>query len=167
MRQAGRIVAETLALLQQKIRPGITTADLDAVAESAALQHGAIPSFKGYRGYPASVCVSINEEVVHGIPSPHRALQEGDIVSLDYGVIYNGYHGDAAITVPVGKVSPVAQRLIEATEGSLYVVQSSAQRLERLLESLFHAVSLVAAESGFRVLECRGPAPRGGRTADS
>lgn len=151
MRQAGRIVAETLALLQQKIRPGITTAELDAAAESAAGRRGAIPSFKGYRGYPASLCVSINEEVVHGIPSPHRVLQEGDIVSLDYGVIYNGYHGDAAITVPVGKVSPVAQRLIEVTEGSLYAGIAQARAGNRLGDISWAVQAHVEAQ-GFSVV---------------
>ncbi|HIC92800.1 MAG TPA: M24 family metallopeptidase, partial [Anaerolineae bacterium] len=95
MRRAGRIVAEALALLAERIRPGITTAELDALAHRFIVGHDATPSFKGYRGFPASLCVSINEEVVHGIPG-QRVLREGDIVSLDVGAIYHGYHGDAA-----------------------------------------------------------------------
>ena len=151
MRKAGRIVAETLALLQQKIRPGITTAELDALAESAATRHGAVPSFKGYHGYPASLCVSINEEVVHGIPSPRRVLQEGEIVSLDYGVIFKGYHGDSAITVPVGKVSPVARRLIEVTEGALYAGIAQARAGRRLGDISWAIQSYVEGE-GFSVV---------------
>jgi len=118
MRRAGRIVAEVLALLAERIRPGITTAELDALAHRFIVGHDATPSFKGYRGFPASLCVSINEEVVHGIPG-QRVLREGDIVSLDVGAIYHGYHGDAAITVGVGKIGEEAQRLLEVTKGAL------------------------------------------------
>ncbi len=118
MRRAGRIVAEVLALLAEKIRPGITTAELDALAYRFIVKHDATPSFKGYRGFPASLCVSINEEVVHGIPG-QRVLREGDIVSLDVGAIYRGYHGDAAITVGVGKIDEEARRLLEVTKGAL------------------------------------------------
>jgi len=118
MRRAGRIVAEALALLAERIRPGITTAELDALAHRFIVGHDATPSFKGYRGFPASLCVSINEEVVHGIPG-QRVLREGDIVSLDVGAIYHGYHGDAAITVGVGKIGEEAQRLLEVTKGAL------------------------------------------------
>ena len=102
MRDAGRIVAETLALLARKVRPGVSTAELDELAYRHVKKRGAKPSFKGYRGFPASLCVSINEEVVHGVPSPERVLREGDIVSLDFGDIYQGFQGDASITVPVG-----------------------------------------------------------------
>jgi methionyl aminopeptidase len=120
MRQAGRIVALTLAALRKEVRPGISTADLDAVASEMARRRGATPSFKGYNGFPASLCTSINEEVVHGIPSRRVILREGDIISLDFGVIYEGLQGDAAITVPVGRVGEVAQRLLAVTEASLY-----------------------------------------------
>ena len=120
MREAGRIVADTLVLLRSKIRPGMSTAELDEIAEKNSRKWGAIPSFKGYNGFPASLCVSINEEVVHGIPSPKRRLREGDIVSLDFGVIYKGLQGDAAITLGVGHLDPKARMLIAATEGALF-----------------------------------------------
>ena len=119
MRQAGRIVAKVLAALQQKVRPGISTAELDELAYRIITRHKAIPSFKGYRGFPASLCVSINEEVVHGIPSKKRYLKEGDIVSFDVGAIYQGYHGDAAVTLGVGEISQRARELLAVTAGAL------------------------------------------------
>ncbi|HEV3026321.1 MAG TPA: type I methionyl aminopeptidase [Planctomycetota bacterium] len=119
MRQAGRIVGEGLKLLEKTVRPGISTGDLDAVFEKHVRASGAVPTFKGYRGFPASLCVSINEEVVHGIPSHDRLLKEGDIVSLDAGATYKGYVGDAAVTVGVGKIAPKAQKLIDTTRESL------------------------------------------------
>ena len=121
MREAGRIVAEVLARIQEDIAPGVTTADLEAVADEIIVgKYGAIPSFKGYRGFPGMVCASINEEIVHGIPG-QRVLNEGDIVSVDVGVIYKGYHGDAAITVAVGEIDAESQRLMEVTAESLRV----------------------------------------------
>ena len=119
MRDAGRIVGEGLKLLERSVRPGISTGELDAIFEKHVRDSGAIPTFKGYRGFPASLCVSINEEVVHGIPSPSRKLKEGDIVSLDAGATYKGWVGDAAVTVGVGKISPKAQKLIEVTRDAL------------------------------------------------
>jgi methionyl aminopeptidase len=119
MRQAGRIVGEGLKLLQKSVAPGVSTADLDAIFEKHVRGSGAIPTFKGYRGFPASLCVSINEEVVHGIPSPKRVLKEGDIVSLDAGATYQGYVGDSAVTVGVGKISAKAQKLIDTTRDAL------------------------------------------------
>ncbi len=118
MREAGRIVAVVLALLQEKIAPGVTTRELNDLAEATILKHGAVPSFKGYRGYPAALCVSINEELVHGIPGP-REIHEGDLVSLDVGTIYKGFQGDAAVTVAVGEVPAAACRLLEVTSGAL------------------------------------------------
>jgi methionyl aminopeptidase len=118
MREAGRIVAVTHARLQEKIKPGVTTEELDALAYEVVTKHGARPSFLGYRGFPASLCVSINEEVVHGIPGP-RVLKAGDIVSLDFGAIYKGYQGDAAVTVGVGEIGEKAKQLIETTGGAL------------------------------------------------
>lgn len=118
MREAGRIVAVTHASLEAKVKPGVTTGELDALAYEVVTKNGAEPSFLGYRGFPASLCVSINEEVVHGIPGP-RILEEGDIVSLDFGAIYKGYHGDAAITVGVGKIDKAAEELVETTRGAL------------------------------------------------
>ncbi|HWP23926.1 MAG TPA: type I methionyl aminopeptidase [Candidatus Binatia bacterium] len=123
MRRANVIVAEVLEELKRHVAPGVTTLELDALAEELTLKKKAIPAFKGYsvagRVYPCSLCASINEEIVHGIPSK-RALREGDIIGLDYGVIYEGYYGDSAITVGVGRVSEEAQRLMDVTRQSLY-----------------------------------------------
>lgn len=151
MRQAGRIVALTLAALREAVRPGVSTAELDALAEAMASRHGAIPSFKGYNGFPAALCASINEEVVHGIPSRHRILREGDIVSLDFGVIYKGLQGDAAITVPVGEVSEVARRLIATTEQALAEGIKMARAGNRLSD-ISHAIQLCAESRGFSVV---------------
>jgi methionyl aminopeptidase len=119
MRQAGRIVAEVLAEIRGAVAPGVTTADLEAIANRIIVdKYQAIPSFKGYRGFPGMVCASVNEEIVHGIPG-QRVLDEGDIVSVDVGVIYKGYHGDAALTVGVGQVDSESQRLMEVTARSL------------------------------------------------
>lgn len=119
MREAGRVVAKALGALRRAIRPGITAAELDALAYQVIAAGGALPSFKGYRGFPASVCVSVNEEVVHGIPG-ESVLKEGDIVSLDLGAILEGYHGDAAITLGVGEISEKARRLVEVTFSALW-----------------------------------------------
>ncbi|MBI2836360.1 MAG: type I methionyl aminopeptidase [Chloroflexi bacterium] len=119
MRQAGRIVATVLEMLKLSLRPGIRTAELDEIAAREVARLKAKPSFRGYHGYPANLCVSINDEIVHGIPG-ERLLREGDVVSLDFGAIFRGFQGDAAITVGVGTISPEAQRLIEACEGALY-----------------------------------------------
>ena len=119
MRESSQIVAKVLADLRPMIKPGLRTSELDERAEQRAREFGAKPAFKGYRGYPASLCISINEEIIHGIPS-RRTLQAGDIVSLDFGVLYNGFYGDAARTFPVGTVSPLAQRLIAAAEQAFY-----------------------------------------------
>lgn len=118
MRQAGKIVAMVLEVLAGHVKAGMKTAELDEVANRELSRHGARPSFKGYRGYPSSLCVSVNDEIVHGIPGA-RVLKEGDIVSIDFGVIYKGFQGDSAVTVGIGKVDPEAQGLIEATRGAL------------------------------------------------
>ena len=122
MRRANLVVAEVLQELKRRVAPGITTLDLDAIAEEMTLKKNAIPAFKGYnvagRIYPRCLCASVNEEIVHGIPA-NRALREGDIVGLDYGVIYEGFYGDSAITVGVGRISEEAQRLMDVTEQSL------------------------------------------------
>ena len=112
MRESGRIVAETLALMHEYVRPGITTGELDSIAYEHITKQGAVPSFKGYQGFPASICASVNEEVVHGIPGS-RVLQDGDLFSVDVGAFYQGFHGDAAITLPVGTITPEAQRLLD------------------------------------------------------
>jgi len=118
MREAGRIVVQALAHLVERIKPGMATRELDLLAEAFISRKGGVPSFKGYRGFPASLCVSVNEEVVHGIPGP-RILKQGDIVSLDIGVIYKGYQGDAALTVGVGEISDGAKDLITTARGAL------------------------------------------------
>ncbi|KAJ52246.1 methionyl aminopeptidase [Clostridium tetanomorphum] len=120
MRQAGKVVGDTLAKLEEAVKPGITTGELDRIAEEFITQRGAKPSFKGYYGFPASICASVNNEVVHGIPSKDRVLQEGDIISIDCGAIINGYHGDAARTFPIGKISEEAKKLIEVTKESFF-----------------------------------------------
>lgn len=121
MRDAGRIVAEVLERLREEVAPGITTSDLEKIAEEIIVKrYGAIPSFKGYRGFPGMVCTSINEEIVHGIPGK-RVLHEGDIVSIDVGVIHKGYHGDAAITVAVGNVDAESRRLMAVTAEALRI----------------------------------------------
>ena len=123
MRAANRIVAEILAEVRGRVRPGVSTAELDALAEELTRAKEARPAFKGYnvggRVFPASICISINEEVVHGIPSERRVLREGDIVGLDFGVCYDGYYGDAAMTVPVGRVAPEAESLMAVTRAAL------------------------------------------------
>jgi methionyl aminopeptidase len=119
MRSAGKVVAETLEIIEQVIKPGITTAEIDKLAEEFIIKQGAKPSFKGYCGFPASICTSVNDEVVHGIPT-NRILLEGDIISIDCGAILNGYHGDAARTFPVGEISNEAAMLVEVTKNSFF-----------------------------------------------
>jgi methionyl aminopeptidase len=154
MRHANLIVAEILCELRQRVAPGVTTLDLDAVAEELTLKKKAIPAFKGYnvagRIYPRCLCASINEEIVHGIPS-NRPLREGDIVGLDYGVIYEGYYGDAAITVGVGRVNEEAQRLMEVTEQALYKGIEQLHDGKRLGD-LGHAVQQCAESAGYSVV---------------
>lgn len=120
MRAAGLVVGRTLQQLKESVQPGMTPRDLDVIAEKVIRDAGAIPSFKGYQGFPASICVSINDEVVHGIPGSTRQLREGDIVSLDSGAILDGWHGDSAITVPIGEVDPALTELMRVTEESMW-----------------------------------------------
>ncbi len=120
MREAGRLVGEVLTELAAVIAPGVSTADLDLLAEKRIAQAGATAAFKGYHGYPATICASINDEVIHGIPSGRRVLNEGDIISIDVGASLGGYYGDSAITLPVGQVSEEAARLLRVTEEALY-----------------------------------------------
>src|SRR5689334_6380263 len=115
MREAGAIVAEVLAQVRAAVRPGVTTGELDKVAAEVLKQRGATSNFLGYYGYPATICTSVNEEIVHGIPGK-RKLKDGDIIGIDAGAIVDGWHADAAITVPVGSVKPAAAKLIEVTE---------------------------------------------------
>jgi methionyl aminopeptidase len=151
MREAGRIVAEVLARLREKVAPGVTTAELDALAYQIIVGYGAKPSFKGYRGFPASLCVSINEEIVHGIPGK-RVLREGDIVSMDVGAIHRGYQGDAAITVGVGeKVNGVAQHLMEVTAEALQVGIAQARAGKRTGD-ISWAIQKCAEGNGYAVV---------------
>lgn len=151
IRASSRLVAETLRRLVEAIKPGITTLELDRIAEDCVARQGAEAAFKGYRGYPASVCVSINEEVVHGIPSGNRRLEEGDIVSLDFGVLKDGYYGDAALTVPVGEVSNEVERLLSITRESLYLGIEQA-RPEARLGDISHAIQSHAEHAGYSVV---------------
>jgi len=131
MREAGRITAEVLRILQENVKPGMKTIELDRIAERELKRLGATSSFKGYRGYPAHLCVSVNDEIVHGIPG-ERVLKDGDVVSLDFGVIYQGFQGDAAVTVAVGNATPEVKRLIEATRESLHKGIAAARPGARL-----------------------------------
>lgn len=130
-RASNRIVAEVLSVLREKVKPGVTTRELDRIAEDVTAKRGAKPAFKGYRGYPYSLCASVNEVVVHGMPS-NRVLVEGDIIGLDYGVCYQGLYGDSAITLPVGRASEQAARLMQVTEQSLYTAIDQAVDGNRL-----------------------------------
>jgi len=150
MRQAGKIVAIILNLLRQQLRPGMKTKELDIIALRELEKRGAKSSFKGYRGYPANVCVSVNDEIVHGIPG-ERVLQEGDIVSLDFGAIYNGFQGDAALTAGVGKISPKAKRLVDATKGALDAGVAAAYSGARLGD-ISVAIQSYAESRGFSVV---------------
>jgi methionyl aminopeptidase len=150
MRQAGRIVAEVLRVLAGNLKPGMKTKELDIIAERELKRMGAESSFKGYRGYPATVCVSVNDEIVHGIPG-ERIVKNGDIVALDFGAIYQGYQGDAAVTVPVGEASPAAMRLIEATRGSLESGIAAAKAGARLGD-ISAAIQNYAESRGYSVV---------------
>lgn len=150
MRQSNRLVAQVLRKLREVIKPGITTKELDQIAERTIKEAGATPAFKGYKGYPASLCVSVNEEVVHGIPGPRR-LKEGDIVSLDLGVYWHGYYGDAAITVPVDRVSQEAKKLLEVSQQALYKGIERARAGNRLLD-ISYAVQSWVESFGFSVV---------------
>jgi methionyl aminopeptidase len=154
MRRAGGIVAEALQRLQEEVRPGVTTLELDRIAEEITRKRGAVPAFKGYRVgdrvFPASLCVSINEEVVHGIPSS-RALREGDIVGLDFGVVIDGYYGDAAVTVPVGAITEQAQHLVDATREALWQGIRTIRAGSRLGD-LSHAIQSYAEGAGLSVV---------------
>jgi methionyl aminopeptidase len=150
IRESNAIVAEVLHGLRNIVRPGVTTRELDEYAESLALKRGAKPAFKGYRGFPSSLCASINHEVVHGIPSKTR-LKEGDIISLDFGVLYKGYYGDAAVTLPVGNISGAAAKLIKVTRESLYKGIEKASPGNRLGDLSF-AVQNHVERAGFSVV---------------
>lgn len=150
LRQANRIVADTLAALAAMVEPGVTTGTLDAAAEERIRKAGAVPSFLGYRGFPKSACISVDEEIVHGIPG-NRKLKNGEIVSIDAGAFYQGYHGDAAVTVACGKVDKVRRRLMNATERAL-AHGIAAARAGNYLSDVSRAIQETAEAAGFSVV---------------
>jgi methionyl aminopeptidase len=151
MREAGRIVCEILDELEKAVAPGVTTWDLDALSEKLIYEKGAKPAFKGYLGFPSCLCASINEEVVHGIPSKRRKLAEGDLMKLDFGVVYRGFFGDSARTVPVGKVSLEAELLVKATRESLQKAIAAAVPGNRMGD-IGHAIQSHVEGLGFSVV---------------
>jgi methionyl aminopeptidase len=152
MADGGRILGATVAVLERETRPGLSTADLDAMAEEFIRSHdGAVPAFKGLYGFPGSVCTSINHEIVHGIPSRRRVLREGDIVSIDVGVGYRGYFTDSAVTVPVGQVDAEAERLLSVTRSSL-VAGIAAARAGAHIGDIGAAVQTVVERAGFSIV---------------
>lgn len=151
MRAAGRIVAETLLLIEQKVKPGITTSELDKIAEEFIVSKGAKPSFKGLYGFPASLCISVNQVVVHGIPGGY-VLKDGDIVSVDCGAFLNGFHGDAARTFAVGNISEEARKLIKVTEESFFKGIEKAKVGNRLTD-ISHEIQNYVEANGFSVVK--------------
>jgi len=151
MREAGRLVGEVLTELTAAVAPGVSTAELDEIAERRIRQAGATPAFKGYHGYPATICASINDEVIHGIPSGRRVLAEGDIISIDVGAALDGYYGDSAVTLPVGHVSEQAATLLRVTEESLYKAIEQARPGKRVSD-IGHAVQRHVEAFGFSVV---------------
>lgn len=152
MARGGKILADTVRLMEQSVKPGMTTADLDAIAEEFIRGHkGAVPSFKGLYNFPASICSSINNEIVHGIPSRKRVLLEGDLVSIDVGVLYEGYHTDSATTVPVGEISEESKRLLQVTRDALDAGVRAA-RPGNHLGDIGAAVQEVVEAGGFSVV---------------
>ena len=150
MRAAGKVVAETLLIVEEKVRPGITTAELNMIAESYILKKGAKPSFKGLYGFPASLCISVNDQVIHGIPGSY-ILKDGDIISVDCGACLNGFHGDAARTFPVGNVSKEAQELIDITRNSFFEGIKFAQVGNRLSD-ISHEIQTYVENAGFSIV---------------
>lgn len=150
MRRSNQIVAEILAEIKTSARPGVTTRELDELAEALLAKLKAHSAFKGYNGYPAALCTSVNEEVVHGIPS-NRVLKEGDILSLDFGAIYDGFYGDAAITLPIGSISTEAEQLLRVTEEALYLAIDQARPENRLMD-ISAAIQKHVESHGFSVV---------------
>ncbi|HEY8396031.1 MAG TPA: type I methionyl aminopeptidase [Bacilli bacterium] len=152
MKEAGRIVALTLRVLENAIRPGISTHDLDKIAEETIREQGAVPSFKGYNGFPGSICASINNVVIHGIPNKKTILKNGDIISIDIGACYKGYHGDSAKTFAVGYVSVARKRLMKVTEEALYAGLAFAKPANRLSD-ISHAIEQYVLNNGYNVVK--------------
>jgi len=150
MARAGHVVADTLALVGERARPGVTTEELDAIADEFIRSQGGIPTFKGYRGYPASICTSPNDMVVHGIPGPYL-LKEGDVLSVDVGVTLDGFVADSAYTFPIGDISPDAERLLEGCQAALAAGIEQC-RIDNHLSDISHAVQAVTEEHGFSVV---------------
>jgi len=151
LRASNRIVAQVLHELCEKIEAGMTTADLNSLAKEGIEARGGRPAFEGYRGYPAALCVSVNSEVVHGIPSKKRVLERGDLVSLDLGVIYEGYYGDAAVSVVIGDATEEQQRLLDVTRGALEKGIEKA-RVKNRLSDISHAIQMHVEANGFSVV---------------
>ncbi len=151
MRAAGKLVGQVLTALAAKVAPGVTTGDLDAIAEGLILDAGAIPAFKGYHGYPATICASVNDEVIHGIPSGQRVLNAGDVISIDVGAALGGYYGDSAVTLPVGPVSEEAATLLRVTDESLYKAIEAVKPGGRISD-IGHAVQKHVEAHGFSVV---------------
>jgi methionyl aminopeptidase len=151
IRQASLVVHDVLQEVIAAVAPGISTAELDRIADRGTRARGAVPAFKGYHGYPAVICISVNDEVVHGIPSERRLLAEGDIVGLDFGVVYRGFYGDSAYTVPVGRIGPDAARLLEVTREGLARAIAAA-RPDARLGDLGHAVQAHVEPRGYAVV---------------
>lgn len=150
MRQAGKIVAEVLRIVSEQVKPGMKTKELDIIAGEEVKKLGAVPSFKGYHGYPANLCVSVNDEIVHGIPG-EKVIKDGDIVSLDFGAIYEGFQGDAAVTVAAGKANPEARKLIETTRDCLGAGIAAA-RAGATLGDVSAAIQDYAESRGYSVV---------------
>jgi methionyl aminopeptidase len=150
MRRAGRVVAETLCVVRDAVKPGITTAELDAIGEREIRARGAIPSFLGYRGFPATLCISLNHEIVHGIPGEH-VVNDGDLVKLDCGAIVDGFHGDSAMTICVGDVQPEARKLSEVTKQALLAGIEQA-RVGNRVGDIANAVQTICQAEGFGVV---------------
>lgn len=151
MRRANLVVAEVLQILKESVRPGITTMDLERIAEEETKKRKARPAFKGYRGYPHCLCTSLNSEIVHGMPSEKKQLREGDLISIDFGVLFDGFYGDSAVTVPVGNISEDAARLVRVTAASLEEAIKQARPGNRLTDISAAVQSCVEAE-GFSVV---------------
>lgn len=151
MRKSGRLVGETLRMVKDHVRPGVSTLELDQLCEDFIRKHGAVPSFKNYHGFTGSICASVNEVVVHGIPSKDKILKEGDIISIDVGAYLNGFHGDAARTFRVGTVSEEAERLIRTTEHSFFQGMEFAKEGHRLGD-IAHAIQMAAESEGYSIV---------------